>query len=130
MAVDDLRRDKMMTHLLDALAEGKDIGHYGRLTFTMVARYFVDDDELVRLLTQDKDTDEPKARALVKQVEDRGYSPPKRERVLEWQAKQDFPIIPNPDDPDEGNVYRDLEFPDSLFKHIEEYRTEQQQATV
>ncbi len=125
MAVDDLRRDKMMAYLLDALAEGKDIGHYGRLTFTMVARYFVDDDEVVKLLMQDKDTDEPKARALVKQVEDRGYSPPKRERILEWQAKQDFPIIPNPDDPDVGNVYRDLEFPDSLYKHIEEYHEEQ-----
>lgn len=29
MAVEDLRKDEMMAHLLDSLDEGKDIGHYG-----------------------------------------------------------------------------------------------------
>ena len=37
MAVEDLRKNGMMAHLLDSLDKGKDIGHYGRLVFTMVA---------------------------------------------------------------------------------------------
>jgi hypothetical protein len=122
MGVEDLRRSPTMDHLLRALEQGEDIGHYGRLTFAMDARYFVEPEELVSLLAQDKDTDEAKARALVQQVVDRGYSPPRRERILEWQAKQDFPICPNPDDPDACNVYRDLEFPEAMYEHIEEYR--------
>lgn len=122
MAVEDLRRSPMMSHLLDALKRHEDIGHYGRLTFVMVARHFVDDQELVTLLTQDRDIDETRARALIQQVEERDYNPPRRERILEWQDKQDFPIIPDPEDPDAGNVYRDLQFPDRIFEHIEEYR--------
>ena len=54
-------------------------------------------------------------------MKDRDYSPPKRERILEWQAQQDFPIIPNPEDPDSGNVYRELRFPDGIYEHIEEF---------
>lgn len=130
MAVKDLRKSPMMSHLLDALEHGEDIGHYGRLTFAMVARYFVGTDELVKLLMKGGDTDEAKARALVQQVEDRGYNPPRRERILEWQAKQDFPICPAPDDPDACNVYRQLDFPDSVFKHIEEYREQKVEAST
>jgi hypothetical protein len=52
MPVDDLRRSPMMSRLLDALERGEDIGHYGRLTFAIVARYFVDQDQLLELLTQ------------------------------------------------------------------------------
>lgn len=121
MSAQDLRRSPMMSHLLDALEQGQDIGHYGRLTFAMVAHHFVDDKALVRLLMKDKDTDEAKARTLVQQVEQRDYNPPRRERILEWQAKQDFPIIPDSDDPDAGNVYRDLELPGQVYEHIEEY---------
>jgi hypothetical protein len=36
MPVEDLRQSEMMSHLLDALEKGEDIGHYGRLTFAMV----------------------------------------------------------------------------------------------
>ena len=125
MPVDDLRRSPMMSHLLDALKRGEDIGHYGRLTFAMVARHFVDTEELVRLLARGGDTDERKARALVKQVEDHDYTPPRRERILEWQAKQEFPICPNPDDPDACNVYKELDLPERVFEHIEEYREQQ-----
>ena len=128
MSVDDLKRSPMMAHLLDALSKHEDIGHYGRLTFAMVARPFVDEDELVKLLAQDRDTDETKARALVRQVIDRGYSPPRRERILQWQKEQDFPIIPNADDPDAGNVYRELDFPDDVYDHIQEYHVEEAQA--
>src|SRR5919201_3480802 len=75
MPVDDLRRSPMMNPLLDALERGEDIGHYGRLTFAMVARHFMDSEEVVRLLAHGGDTDERKARALVKQVEDHDYNP-------------------------------------------------------
>jgi hypothetical protein len=70
-------------------------------------------------------TDEHGARALVQQVVSRDYNPPKRERILEWQSQQEFPICPNPDDPDACNVYRELDLPDEVFRHIEEYREQQ-----
>ena len=124
MPVEDLRQSPMMSHLLDALDKGEDIGHYGRLTFAMIARYFVDNEKLVELLAKDGDTDEQKARALVQQVEERGYNPPRRERILEWQRQQDFPICPHPDDPDACNVYNELTFPDEMYEDIQEYREE------
>src|SRR5256885_15848739 len=93
----DLRASPMMAHLLDALDKGTDIGHYGRLTFAMIARHFLDEEELVDLLAKQPGQDEDKARALVLQVKAKGYSPPKRERILAWQAQQEFPIIPSSD---------------------------------
>ena len=128
MATDDLRNNAMMAHLLDALDDGKDIGHYGRLVFTIVARHFVDEDELVALLRKDKDVDEAKARGLVRQVADADYSPPKADTIRDYETKQDFPILANPDDPDAGNVYRDLDFPDSVYQSISEYREEKADA--
>src|SRR2546423_6821077 len=92
----DLRNSPMMARLLDALEAGTDIGHYGRLTFAMVARHFMDEEELVRLLASQPQQDETRARALLLQVKDRDYSPPKRERILEWQKQQAFQIIPEP----------------------------------
>src|SRR5687767_5591567 len=100
---EELRKSDVMAHLLDALNAGKDIGHYGRLVFAMVARHFLDEEELVTLLQKDRDIDEDRARALYLQVQGRDYSPPKRERILDWQSQQDFPICPNPDDPDACN---------------------------
>ncbi len=120
--IDDVRKNSMMTHLLDSLAAGKDIGHYGRLVFVMVARHFADDAELETLLAQDRDFSSEQARELIAQVEQAGYNPPKRDKILEYQAKQDFAIIPDPEDPDAGNVYKDLEFPDNVYRHIGEYR--------
>ena len=124
MAVEDLRQSPMMNHMLEALDRGEDIGHFGRLTFAMIARYFVDNEELVQLLMKDRNTDENKARALVQQVEERGYNPPRRERILEWQKEQDFQICPTPDDPDACNVYNELTFPDEVYEDIQEYREE------
>ena len=83
MAVDDLRQNDMMAHLLDALEQGQDIGHYGRLIFVMVGRHFMPSEEVVQWLCKDPDCGEEKARGLVEQVEARGYNPPKRERILE-----------------------------------------------
>jgi hypothetical protein len=121
MAVEELRKNDMMVHLLDALEQGQDIGHYGRLVFAMVARHFMDGDELVAYLQKDRDLGEQEARALYQQVQGRDYSPPRRERVLEWQKEQQFPICPHPDNPDACNVYKDLRFPDDVYDHISGY---------
>jgi hypothetical protein len=117
----DLRDSPMMAHLLDALEDGKDVGHYGRLVFAMVARHFMDEDALVRRLADQPGQDEESARSLVLQVNGRDYNPPKRERILEWQAQQDFPICPNPEDPQACNLYRELRFPDSVYAEIGEF---------
>src|SRR5947209_1456293 len=118
---DELRKSAMMGRLLDALDAGTDIGHYGRLTFVMVARHFLDEDEIVGLLSRQPGQDEAHARTLLAQVKERDYNPPKRERILEWQARQDFPILPDGDDPNSGNVYRELQFPEKIYDHIEEF---------
>ncbi len=122
MSVQDLRNNEMMAYLLDSLDEGKDIGHYGRLVFAMVARHFMDERELTRYLQKDPGISEPEIKALIQQVQGRDYNPPRRARILEWQKQQDFPICPNPDDPDACDVYRDLKFPDDVYENIEQYR--------
>lgn len=124
MPVEDLRQSPMMAHMLDALDNGEDIGHYGRLVFAMIGRHFVSNDELVGLLTQDQDTDEQEMKGLVQQVEEKGYSPPRREKILEYHSQQDFPICPDPDDPDACNPYAELQFPDEVYETIREYREE------
>lgn len=125
MSVEDLQQSPMMNHMLEALENGEDIGHYGRLTFAMIARHFVSNDELVELLTKDHDADEREVRAMVQQVEETGYSPPRRDKILEWQKEQDFQICPDSDDPDSCNVYSELQFPDEVYEDIQEYREEQ-----
>lgn len=122
--IEALRDDKMMAHLLDALDAGKDIGHYGRLTFAMIARHFLDDDEVLAELTKDQDFSEEDARQMLMQVEGRDYSPPRRERILQWQAEQEFPIIPDKHDPDCGNTYKTLRYPKETYSHIGHYQEE------
>ena len=124
MPVEALRQSPMMAHMLDALDNGEDIGHYGRLVFAMIGRHFDSNDELVGLLTQDQDTDEQEMKGLVQQVEEKGYSPPRREKILEYHSQQDFPICPDPDDPDACNPYAELQFPDEVYESIREYREE------
>lgn len=126
MPVEDLRQSPMMANMLDALDNGEDIGHYGRLVFAMIGRHFVSGDELVELLTKDHDADEQEIRAMVQQVEDKGYSPPRRDKILEFQEQQDFQICPNPDDPDACNVYNELQFPDEVYESIQEYQEKRQ----
>jgi hypothetical protein len=127
---ESLRDSPMMAHLLDALEAGTDVGHYGRLTFAMIARHFLDEDDLLRLLASQPGQSEDEVRALLLQVQGRDYNPPKRERILEWQARQDFPICPTPDDPAACNVYRELQFPDSVYEHIEEFWEEQAEGSA
>lgn len=130
MPVQDLQQSPTMTHLLDALGEGKDIGHYGRLTVAMVARHFMDEDAVFKLLKKGKGADDDELRALAHQVSERGYNPPRRERLLEWHAKQEFPLLANPDDPDSGNLYRELDFPEDVYERIEEYQEQKAEATA
>lgn len=117
----DLRDSPMMAHLLDALEQGQDIGHYGRLTFVMIARHFLDDAEMEKLLTGQPEMDETGIRAMIAQVKERDYNPPKRERILEWMQRQEFPICPDTDDPNGCNVYRDLQFPERIYEQINEF---------
>ncbi len=122
--VDELRKSDVMSHLIDAFDAGQDVGHYGRLVFAMVARHFLSEHELVEYLRKNPGIGEEDARALYLQVQGRDYNPPKRQRILEWQREQDFPICPNPDDPQACNVYRDLRFPDDVYEKIEEFYEE------
>ena len=120
MAVQDMQRNEMMSHLTSALDRGDDIGHYGRLVYAMVARHFLIEDDLVAMLARNPGFDEVQARALVKQVQTRDYNPPKREKIMQFQQEQAFPICPS-NDPDGCNVYRNLPFPQEVFDKINAY---------
>ena len=120
MSLKDLRNNEMMAHLVNALESGKDIGHYGRLVFAMIARHFLSEKDLFHLLAKDPSMDDLKAKALVEQVCSRDYNPPRREKILEWQGQQEFPICPT-NDPDSCNVYRNLAFPEGIYDNIQEY---------
>jgi hypothetical protein len=124
---ENLKDSPMMAHLLTALEKGQDIGHYGRLTFVMVARHFMKDEEIIKLLGKQPDHNAQEAQALLNQVKAHNYNPPKRERILEWQSQQDFPICPNSDDPASCNVYSELRFPDDIYENINEFWHEQTQ---
>ncbi len=117
----DLKDSTMMAYLLENLEQGNDIGHYGRLVFVMIARHFEDDDHIIKLLAKQPEHNEEDSRALLTQVKGRDYNPPKREKILAWQSEQDFPIIPDSADPDAGNVYRELRFPDHIYDNIGDY---------
>jgi hypothetical protein len=121
MSIDELKQEPMMEHLIATLKSGHSIGHYGRLVFVMVARHFLDRDELMSLLKKDPECDEDQANALISQVEARDYNPPKRERILELMQKQEFPVCPNPADASQCNVYRNLEFPQEVYDRINEF---------
>jgi hypothetical protein len=118
MSLDALRQNAMMAHLIDALQAKQDIGHYGRLVFAMVARHFMSESELTGLLQQNPGVTDDEARSLYLQVQSNDYSPPRRERILEWQKEQTFPICPHPEDPDACNVYKGLKFPPEVYEHI------------
>lgn len=126
--MEELKKNGMMRHLIAALEEGKDIGHYGRLVFAMVARHFLSEKDVADLLVKDRDFSKEQAELLMRQVEGRDYNPPQRDRILAWQKEQEFPICPNPADPDECNVYKDLNFPDHVYEHIQNYAEQKTKA--
>jgi hypothetical protein len=110
-----------MERLIATLDSGHSIGHYGRLVFAMVARHFLEPEEVLAYLEKDPECDAQQARSLLHQVEARNYNPPKRERILEWMRKQEFPICAEPDDPGQCNVYRNLDFPREVYEQIEQF---------
>jgi hypothetical protein len=126
----ELRDSPMMARLLDALERGEDVGHYGRLTFAMVARFFIDEDRLIALLAEQPEQSEADARALVRQMREHDYNPPTRDRILEWQQLQDFQICQDADDPNTCNVYKELRFPDEVYDRIGAYYEEKAEAEV
>jgi hypothetical protein len=79
-------------------------------------------------LTKDPDFSAESAVAMLRQVEGRDYNPPRRERILAWQSEQEFPIIPDAGDPDCGNVYRNLKFPQHVYADIQEYQVKKAEA--
>ena len=109
-----------VAHWLAALDAGADLGHFGRLAFASVARHFLPDEELLALLAAQPGYDLAKAGRLLEQVLARGYLPPSRPRLLAWQARQRFPLLPI-DDPAVGNLYRELPWPDDVFGRIEQF---------
>jgi hypothetical protein len=129
MALNNLKSEPMMAHLLATLDSGRSIGHYGRLVFAMVARHFLAPDDVVAYLEKDPECDERQARSLLDQVQSRDYNPPKRERILEWMRKQEFPVCPNPGDPGQCNVYRNLEFPQDVYEKIEAFHADRSRRT-
>ncbi|HEY0784524.1 MAG TPA: hypothetical protein VGD62_01560 [Acidobacteriaceae bacterium] len=126
--MEELKKSAMMAHLIESLEQGKDIGHYGRLVFAMVARHFLSPEEVCELLEKDADFSNEQAVLLLKQVEGKDYNPPKRDRILAWQKEQEFVICPNSEDPDACNVYKDLTFPDHVYDHIQHYQEKKVQA--
>ena len=121
MAIEELKKSTMMSHLLAALDQGQDIGHYGRLVFVMVGQHFLSPEELKTELMKDKDCDDQKAQAIISQVEAKGYSPPKRERIIEWMNQQDFAICENSENPDSCNIYKEIQFPPEVYEKISSY---------
>ena len=94
----------------------------------MIARHFLSEDEIVELLSHQPDHNATEAHALLQQVKARDYNPPKRERIIEWQSQQDFPICPTPDDPGTCNVYQELRFPDGIYGNINHFYEEKAEA--
>jgi hypothetical protein len=125
-ALEALGRNKMMRHLIDALDDEKDIGHYGRFTFASIARHFMHPDDLAKYLARDKDEALDDAKALVHQVNDADYSPPGPAKIRKWNEEQDFPILPpEHQTSDDANVYQDLDFPEDVYEKINAYHREQ-----
>ncbi|MHB1133660.1 MAG: hypothetical protein ACYC4L_14910 [Chloroflexota bacterium] len=128
MPLKELRESPMMDHLLRSLDKGEDIGHYGRLVLTMVGQYFADEAEIVKYLQKNPGIEREEALGLYAEVKDRGYNPPRREQILAWQREQEFPLCPNPGDPDACNLYDDLRFPDEVYERIRDYHRQKGRA--
>lgn len=119
-----LRQSPTMKRMLDAMEAGEDIGHFGQFTFATVARHFLQEVDTVRLLAAQPNMDERKAAALLEHVTERGYNPPQRERILVQQTHNGFQLIPDPENPDSGNLYQEITFPDTIYDDISNYYRE------
>lgn len=112
----------MMAQLIESMKAGVDIGDYGRLAFVMTARYFVSEAKMVSLLAGQPGMDNEIAGTFVNHILEEDYSPPTPEQILEWQVIQEYSILPDPDDPDSYNVYRQLRFPQAVYDSVGETR--------
>lgn len=118
MAIEELRENPMMAHLLKALDERTDIGEYGRLVFTKVARQFLEQEDVVAWLQKNPGVSEDDALALYYQVGKDQFVPPTLKEIRQWQQLQEFPICPNLDDPAACDVYQNLQFPEGIYQHL------------
>ena len=57
-------------------------------------------------------------KGLVQQVEEKGYSPPRREKILEYHSQQDFPICPDPDDTTPATHTRNCSSPTGVSTRV------------
>src|ERR1043165_678833 len=73
MPIEELKNEPMMAHLIDHLDSGLGIGHYGRLIFAMVARHFLEPDQLISYLEKDPECNPEQAKSLLAQVQARDY---------------------------------------------------------
>jgi hypothetical protein len=111
-----------MAYLMDALERGEDIGHYGRLTFAIVARHFLPEAEMIRLLGNCPAHGTGEATVMLEDVYAHDYLPPTTETIHAWQTHQSVPICPEPDRPNRCNVYRDLLFPARVYGRLADHR--------
>jgi hypothetical protein len=117
----------MMGHMLDALDNGEDIGHYGRLVFAMIGHHFVSEDELVKLLTKDPRHE---------RAGDPGDGAAGPGEGLQPAAAREDPRVPEPAGTSRSAPipttqtpaipYQELQFPDEVYESIQEYREGQQ----
>ena len=130
MSVSELRKNRMIEHLVENLEAGKDVEHYGRLVFAMVARHFLGEDEIVSYLAKSPGSSPEAVRAFVRNVADQAHNPPSPTTIHEWQRLQAFPICPDPDDPSACNVYADLALPASVYESVERFHEERRRSTT
>lgn len=122
---EDLRKSPMMAKLWDDLQNKVDIGHFGRLVFTIIARHYLSEDELIRLLANNLEVED--AQVLLLEVNERNYNPPRPSVIRKWQLRQAYRIIP----PDQehnlawGNVYAELKLPQEIYDQVGGFYKEQ-----
>ena len=94
MAVEDLKKNAMVAHLIDVLDHKEDIGHYGRLVFTRVAQHFLSEYEVVAELAKDKEFSEEQARSLYLQVQSKTITHPSARRSCSTSRSRNFRSSP------------------------------------
>jgi hypothetical protein len=120
---EDLRESPMMASLWDDLKIGVDVGHFGRLLFCIVARHFMQEDEIIKLLSNGDNMVPEDAQAMLLNVNERNYNPPRPAVIRKWQERQGYKIIPveHQHDLAYGNLYSELRFPREIYEQVGEF---------
>lgn len=123
---EDMRKSHMMASLWDDLKIGVDIGHFGRLLFCIVARHFMEEEQIIKLLTSGQQMLPEDAQAMLLNVNERNYNPPRPSVIRKWQQKQRYKIIPDEHAHDlaYGNLYSELRFPQEIYDQVGEFYKE------